>query len=87
MSQDPDKFPEPETFKPERFLQAQSASVDDLSFAFGFGRRACVGRHVADASLWITIVSSLAVFRRVAWVGPGSGRRPRKMDRRCDHAS
>ncbi|KAF8552190.1 cytochrome P450 [Imleria badia] len=63
MSQDPIKFPEPEKFKPERFLQGQSASVDELSFAFGFGRRVCVGRHVADASLWISIVSLLAVFR------------------------
>ncbi|KAH0828054.1 cytochrome P450, partial [Lanmaoa asiatica] len=63
ISRDPIKFPEPEKFKPERFLQENSHSVDELSFAFGFGRRVCVGRHVADASLWISIVSLLAVFR------------------------
>ncbi|KAG9316837.1 cytochrome P450 [Chiua virens] len=63
MSQDPIKFPEPEKFKPERFIHENSQSVDELSFAFGFGRRICVGRHVADASLWISIVSLLAVFR------------------------
>ncbi|KAN0091353.1 Cytochrome P450 [Tylopilus felleus] len=63
MSQDPIKFPEPEKFRPERFLDEHSASVDELSFAFGFGRRVCVGRHVAAASLWISIVSMLAAFR------------------------
>jgi len=63
MSQDPVTFPEPEKFKPERFLGKKTQSVDQLSFAFGFGRRVCAGRYVADASLWISIVSMLAVFR------------------------
>ncbi|KAG1829670.1 cytochrome P450 [Suillus variegatus] len=36
---------------------------DDISFAFGFGRRVCVGRYVADASLFAAIVNILAVFR------------------------
>jgi len=63
MSQDPVTFPEPEKFKPERFLGEKGRSVDELSFAFGFGRRVCVGRYLADASLWISIVSMLAVFR------------------------
>ncbi|KAI9571684.1 cytochrome P450 [Boletus coccyginus] len=63
ISQNPIKFPEPEKFKPERFLQEKGATADDVSFAFGFGRRVCAGKHIADASLWITIVSALAVFR------------------------
>ncbi|KAH7888936.1 cytochrome P450 [Phlebopus sp. FC_14] len=72
MSRDPIKFPEPHTFRPERFLSSEKPSstasssvtaMDELSFAFGFGRRVCVGRHVADASLWISIVNMLSLFR------------------------
>ncbi|KIJ68050.1 hypothetical protein HYDPIDRAFT_83068 [Hydnomerulius pinastri MD-312] len=64
MSRDPIKFPQPDKFRPERFLNLEKCgSLDELSFAFGFGRRVCVGRHVADASLWIAIVNMLAVFR------------------------
>lgn len=30
--------------------------------AFGFGRRICRGRHLADATLWISMVNILAAF-------------------------
>jgi len=33
-----------------------------MGVIFGFGRRNCVGRYVADASVWAGIVSMLAVF-------------------------
>ncbi|KAH7923138.1 cytochrome P450 [Leucogyrophana mollusca] len=63
MSRNPDVYPNPSEFKPERFLSANGELTDDTSsFTFGFGRRVCVGRHVADASLWAAIASMLAVF-------------------------
>ncbi|OJA07796.1 hypothetical protein AZE42_12826 [Rhizopogon vesiculosus] len=63
MSHDENKYPSPDAFKPERFLREDgSLTSDTMSLAFGWGRRACVGRHVADASLWIAITSFLATF-------------------------
>ncbi|KAF9227141.1 cytochrome P450, partial [Gyrodon lividus] len=51
-------------FQPERCLSPENcSSIDELSFVFGFGCRVCVGGYVVDATLWITIVSMLAVFR------------------------
>ncbi len=55
MLRDPDMFPEPETFRPERFLETDDARLDDFSLHFGFGRRHCVGMHVAQQSVYITI--------------------------------
>ncbi|KAI0315374.1 CyP450 monooxygenase [Amylostereum chailletii] len=52
-------FPEPEKFKPERYLDPETKSPDAV---FGFGRRVCPGRHMAHASLWISIASILATF-------------------------
>ncbi|KAG2117754.1 cytochrome P450 [Suillus clintonianus] len=64
MSQDKVRYPNPNDFKPERFFMANGQLNDDtVEFPFGFGRRVCVGRYFADASLWIAMVSLLATFR------------------------
>ncbi|KAG2110835.1 cytochrome P450 [Suillus discolor] len=47
------KYPNPEEFKPERFFGADGKLNDDtVNVAFGAGRRICVGRYIADASIW-----------------------------------
>ena len=60
MLHDDTVFPEPEKFKPERFLGPMTKCPEA---AFGFGRRTCPGRFMARSSLWIGIVSVLAAFR------------------------
>ncbi|EGO24745.1 hypothetical protein SERLADRAFT_449501 [Serpula lacrymans var. lacrymans S7.9] len=62
MSHNEDKYPDPYTFKPERFLVNGELNDDTAIYAFGFGRRICVGRHVADATVWAAIASILAAF-------------------------
>ncbi|KAG2110358.1 cytochrome P450 [Suillus discolor] len=57
------KYSNPDEFKPERFLHEDgSLTSDTMALAFGWGRRICVGRHVAEASIWIAIVNFLAFF-------------------------
>ncbi|KAJ7720165.1 cytochrome P450 [Mycena metata] len=58
-------YPEPNSFKPERFLldgKLNPAIRDPETVVFGFGRRACPGLHLATASLWITMASILSAF-------------------------
>ncbi|KAJ7496496.1 cytochrome P450 [Mycena latifolia] len=58
-----DVYPDPHTFKPERFLGDEYSTEQDPEMAaFGFGRRICPGRHLAVSSLWITIASILATM-------------------------
>ncbi|KAG2154435.1 cytochrome P450 [Suillus bovinus] len=69
MARNPEKYPNPTRFMPERYMskvaveESSTRDRDDISFAFGFGRRVCVGRHVADASLFAAVVNILAIFR------------------------
>ncbi|KZP25607.1 cytochrome P450 [Athelia psychrophila] len=60
----PARYPNPEIFDPERYIPAPGKTVqtDPRTFAFGFGRRTCPGINLADASLFISIAMSLAVF-------------------------
>ncbi|OAX34801.1 cytochrome P450 [Rhizopogon vinicolor AM-OR11-026] len=63
MTHDAQKYPNPDEFKPERFLREDgSLTSDTMPLGFGFGRRSCVGRHLAEAALWIAITSFLATF-------------------------
>ncbi|KAF8121767.1 cytochrome P450 [Boletus edulis] len=64
MSRDEVKYPNPTEFIPERFIdQDGQLNNDSVALAFGFGRRVCVARHFADASVWMAIVHLLAVFK------------------------
>jgi cytochrome P450 len=64
MLHDPASYPEPDIFKPERFLNADGSLRDDpiLISAFGFGKRICPGRHVVDATLFIVVASLFSTF-------------------------
>ena len=58
-------FPDPFTFKPERFTDPNvdprvPAAVD---YAFGFGRRVCPGRWMAHSFIFIVVASVLSTFR------------------------
>jgi cytochrome P450 len=61
---DPELYPDPEAFKPERFLNQDGSFRDDptISLAFGAGRRICPGRHFVDAELFVMAASVLSVF-------------------------
>ncbi|KAI0789904.1 cytochrome P450 [Abortiporus biennis] len=63
---DPDTYPDPLKFKPERFLTPDGQldlNVKDPSFAaFGFGRRICPGRFFAINTLNIIVASLLHVY-------------------------
>lgn len=63
MTRNEAKYANPEQFQPERFLDDNGElNGDTMSYAYGAGRRICVGRHVADASVWSAIASILAIF-------------------------
>ncbi|KAI0069044.1 cytochrome P450 [Artomyces pyxidatus] len=60
---DPEDYPDPEAFKPERFLTADGTLNDDeVQAAFGLGRRNCVGMHMGNDSVWITMASIISIF-------------------------
>ena len=61
FSADPGVYPDPELFRPERFLEPNE-EPSPYEYIFGFGRRICPGRLLADSSLFLTIAQSLAVF-------------------------
>ncbi|KAF8884165.1 cytochrome P450 [Infundibulicybe gibba] len=63
---DSDEFPEPEEFRPERYLTADGSlneqRRDPQVAAFGYGRRICPGRHLSDSSLYSYVSMVLATF-------------------------
>ncbi|KAJ3571957.1 hypothetical protein NPX13_g5205 [Xylaria arbuscula] len=75
FTHDPERHPEPEAFKPERFLavDGQVPEPDPHRFVFGFGRRVCPGSLLADNTLFLTVAQSLAVF---SMNGPSGTEKP-----------
>ncbi len=60
-------------FRPERYLPGNGLQPepDPRKFVFGFGRRICPGRFLAEDALYINIVQTLAAFTISTSVGDG----------------
>ncbi|KAL4972955.1 cytochrome P450 [Aspergillus desertorum] len=55
-------YNDPSKFNPSRFI-GDTPEADPSDLTFGFGRRICPGRLLADSSIFLTIAQSLAVFK------------------------
>ncbi|EIW83985.1 cytochrome P450 [Coniophora puteana RWD-64-598 SS2] len=64
MSRDPRRYPDPEAFRPERFLTKEGAlSDDDVRWSFGWGRRICPGRYSALNAIWAAAATMMFAYR------------------------
>lgn len=64
MCRNEEKYPNADVFNPERFLNLDGTLTGDtVSFVWGFGRRVCPGRHLAESSLWSAMACLLAVYK------------------------
>ncbi|KAK2040890.1 cytochrome P450 [Colletotrichum somersetense] len=62
----PSVFPEPQTFRPERWIEAEDENkrLDKYLVCFGKGSRQCLGINLAYAELYVTIAT---IVRRFDW--------------------
>jgi len=65
ITHDENIYKNPDEFRPERFSSegGNIPEFDPRNVTFGYGRRVCPGRNLADLSVWITMVMSLHVYK------------------------
>ncbi|XP_036885994.1 25-hydroxyvitamin D-1 alpha hydroxylase, mitochondrial isoform X4 [Sturnira hondurensis] len=61
-SRDPSQFPEPNAFRPARWLGEGPAPHPFASLPFGFGKRSCMGRRLAELELQMALAQILIHF-------------------------
>lgn len=61
ITHDAEIYHDPMSFKPERFFEPYNEPLPS-DVVFGFGRRACPGKWIAEQTMFLSIVQTLAVF-------------------------
>ncbi|KAG6847021.1 hypothetical protein H0H93_010588 [Arthromyces matolae] len=62
IAHDPNIYPDPFKFDPTRFHNSEKPQLDPQTFVYGFGRRACPGKELANANMFLFISMMLACF-------------------------
>lgn len=65
MTHDERIYSDPENFNPDRYAPIEEGGLGEPlpTGQFGFGRRVCVGKHLAEASVWIVVAAMLSTMR------------------------
>ncbi|KAG2047822.1 hypothetical protein BDR06DRAFT_896634, partial [Suillus hirtellus] len=66
IANDPEVFPEPQTFNPQHGIDDAGRVRDDLrffAFAFGFSHRVRPGQHLANRSVFVNTAFILWAYR------------------------
>ncbi|KZT51052.1 cytochrome P450 [Calocera cornea HHB12733] len=91
LTHDPHLYPNPDQYRPERFLfEDGTKTIDGGREAFGFGRRICAGSHLAESSIfafittliWAANVTGAAGFDGNVDYETGAVNRPKEIP--CD---
>jgi len=61
ITQNPAIYDDPQSFRPERYIDGQP--LDAREMVFGFGRRICPGKAFGDTNVWLCAVSIAAAFQ------------------------
>jgi cytochrome P450 len=64
MTHDEGTYRDPDSFDPDRYIPvSEGGRGEPIPVGhFGFGRRICVGQHLAEASVWIVVASMLSTI-------------------------
>jgi hypothetical protein len=64
FNHDPQTHQKPFDFSPDRFLASEGheAEPDPYNVSFGYGRRTCPGRFVANTAIFLTVAQCLTAF-------------------------
>ncbi|KAK5688090.1 hypothetical protein LTS10_000068 [Elasticomyces elasticus] len=91
---DEEAFPDPWSFRPERWIEAGGVSKEDLSLAreamcpFSLGKRGCIGKRLAYVEIRIAIASLLWSYdleeAKSAGLNGGGGPNLEEGRRKCD---
>ncbi|KAF2119463.1 putative P450 monooxygenase [Lophiotrema nucula] len=60
-------FPDPFTFRPERWIGPEAKELNKYLTPFGKGTRSCLGMHLAQAELYMTIAALIQRFEFEVW--------------------